>query len=120
MFTRLNERGDLPKSHQIVSLRASQWELAEERKHSVLQVDRTRCFVIEDTVSTSSHRSNAEHGVEELREFRSELRHVERKRHAPRQEPITLSTERDIEASLSFDESRDVVPDVIRDSIQPA
>jgi len=120
MFTAPNERGDLTKRQQILSFWPSQRKPTEERKHPALQIDRTGGFVVEDSVLATSDRSYAEYGKQELWEFCSDLRHIERQRHAPRQAPITLSTERDIETSLSFDESRNVVPDVIRDPIQPA
>jgi hypothetical protein len=120
MFTALNERGDPLKGQQIPSLRSSQWKPSEEREDPALQIGWTGDLVVEDPVHAPSYRSDAKHGMQELREPRTELRHVERNRDAPRQSPITLSSEGNIEASLSFDEPRNVVPDVIRDSIQPA
>jgi hypothetical protein len=76
-------------------------------------------FVIEDTVTAASHRANAEDRTEKQRRFFTDLRHVERQRDAPWKSTVTLSTDWDVEASLSIDESRDPVAQVIWDPIQP-
>jgi hypothetical protein len=91
----------------------------EEREDPLLEIGRTGDFVVEDTISTTSHCSRPEDRLQKPWGFWAYLRDVERQRDAPRQSAIALSTDRDIEASLSVDESRDPVTQVVWDPIQP-
>jgi hypothetical protein len=74
---------------------------------------------VEDTVAAASHRSHAEDLAKKLWCFLTDLRHVERQRDAPWQPTVTLSTDGDVEASLTIDESGYPVAQVARDPIQP-
>jgi hypothetical protein len=100
-------------------LRTAQLKSIEERKDPFIQIPWFGDFVVEDSVATASHRSDAENRAKKLRSFRSDLRHVERQRDTPRQSAITLSPDWDVEASLSVDESGNPVTQVARDPIQP-
>jgi hypothetical protein len=60
-----------------------------------------------NAVPSVAYRSDAKRSSQKLRELMSDLRHVERQRDPPRQATITLSTDWDIEASLTVDESTD-------------
>ena len=73
------------------------------------EVSRTGHFEIVNPIPAVTHRSDVEGHTEELWELTSDLRHVERQRNAPRQATITLSTDWDVEASLSIDEPGDPI-----------
>ena len=77
----------------------------EERKDPLLQIEWVGDFEREDTVPARSHRSHAEDTAKKRRRLFTDLRHVERQRDAPGQSTVTLSTDGDIEASLTIDES---------------
>ncbi len=107
------------KTTRSLPLWTAQLEPIEEREYPLLQVSRLGDLEIEDTVTASSHRSEAEDSAKKLWRLVTYLRHVERQRDSPWQSTITLSTDRDVEASLTIDESGDPVAQVIWDSIQP-
>jgi hypothetical protein len=94
-------------------------ELIEKREDPRFDVRWLGDLKVEDTVASASHRSDTEDLLKKLWGFLTDLRHIERQRDTPWQSTITLSTNRDIEASLSVNESRYPVTQVIWDSIQP-
>jgi len=116
---RQDKFSDRAEDCQVVSLWTAQFEPVEEREDPILQISWLGDFEVEDTVTTPSYRSEAEDTAKKLWCFLAYLRHVERQRDAPWQSTITLSTDRDVEASLSIDESGDPVAQVMWDSIQP-
>jgi hypothetical protein len=70
---------------------------------------RSRHFEVEDPVSPAPHPSNPEGVHEKNCYLRTTLGHVEGQRDSPWETPVVLSNDWDIEASLSFDETRDVM-----------
>ena len=76
-------------------------------------------FIVEDPVSTASDRPDPEDRSQKRWSFWSDLRDVEGQSHTPWQRTIMLSTDRDVEASLTVNESRDPMTKVTWDSIQP-
>ena len=84
-----------------------------------MQVIGSRDLEVEDTISTSSSSSNAQRLFEKKGHLWTSLRHVERQRYSKWETSVALSNDGDIEAALTFDESRDVVTEVTWDSIQP-
>ena len=119
MPVRQDEMCDLAEDRKILPLRTAQLEPIEEREHPCLKIGRLGHFKVEDTVAAASDRSGAEDLTEKPRGFLADLRHVERQRDPPWQATITLSTDWDIEASLSVDESRHPITQVAWDSIKP-
>jgi hypothetical protein len=110
---------DLTEDLEVIPLWTTQLESIEEREDPLLQIERPGDFEVEDTVTAASDRPNAEDTAKKLGGFVAYLRHVERQRDAPWQSTITLSTDRDVEASLSIDESSYPVAQVAWDPIQP-
>ena len=76
-------------------------------------------FEVGHSVATASHRCNPEGLAEEARRFRPDLRHVERQRDPPRQPTVANAMDGDIEASLTVDETCDVVTYIGRARVQP-
>ncbi len=76
-------------------------------------------FEVEDAIATASHCSDTEGRLQKPWGFWADLRHIERQRDPPWQATITTSTDRDVEAPFSVDESRDVVPYIAWDPVQP-
>ncbi len=85
----------------------------------MLEIDRLGDFEVEDTIAAASNRSRAEDRTKKLRSLFTDLRDVERQRDAPWKSTVTLSTDGDIEASLTIDESGHPVTQVAWDPIQP-
>jgi hypothetical protein len=110
---------DRAEDREVLPLRTTQLESIEERENPILQIDRPGDFKVEDTVTAASNRSRTEDRTKKLWSLFTDLRDVERQRHAPWKSTITLSTDGDVEASLTIDESRDPVAQVIGDPIQP-
>jgi hypothetical protein len=80
-------------------------EPLEEREHPHFNIGRLGDFKVEDTVTSASYRSGAEDLTKKLWGFIADLRHIERQRDAPWQSTVTLSTDWDVEASLTINES---------------
>src|SRR5262245_56165218 len=80
---------------------------------------RLRDLEVPDAVTACPRRADAEDRHQKLGSFWADLRHVERQRHTPWQRTIALSTDGNVETSLSVDESRYVVTEVERDCFQP-
>lgn len=109
MFACSDERCDLTEHRQVTALRASKRKHLEEWEDPPLEVADLRDFEVPDAIWTRPGRPNLESRSEQRWQFRSYLRDVERQTDTPGKATITLSTDRDVEASLSVDESRDVV-----------
>ena len=98
-----------PEDREVTLLRTAQWEPVEEGKHPFDKFRWTGHLVIVNSIPAIPHRSHVEGGVQELWELTPNLRDIERQRDTPRQTSTTLSTDWDVEASFSIDESRDPV-----------
>src|SRR2546421_7406607 len=96
-----DERGDLTQCREIVKLRGTQREPFEERKHPCFEIGRSRHFEVEHSVTTTSHRPYGENLPQKLRSLWADLRHVEGQCYTPRQSPIALSTDGNVEASFT-------------------
>jgi len=110
---------DRAEDRKVLPLRTSQLESIEEREDPMLQINRLGDFEIEDTVIAASNRSCTEDGAKKLWSLLPYLRDIERQRDAPWKSTVTLSTDRDVEASLTIDESGHPVTQVAWDPIQP-
>lgn len=119
MRTSSDELRDLTEDRQIVALRAPKRETLKEREDPLLEIVQLRDLEVVHAVWPTSNRSGTEDRTEEVQYLRTDLRHVEREADSPWHIPIALSTDRDVEAPFSIDESRNVVTYVLGDAIQP-
>jgi hypothetical protein len=92
-----------------VLLGSPQWKPIEERKYSFFEGLRSCDLEIEDPIASVSHRPCLEGVWEESRKTHPNLRDIERQRDSPRQATIVLTTEGNVEASLTLDESSNPV-----------
>jgi hypothetical protein len=117
MPARQDETRDSPEDRKILPFGTAQLEPIKERENPCLKFGRLGDFKVEDTVTAASHRPRTEDTARNPWGFLADLRHVERQRDPPWQATVTLSTDGDIEASLSVDESGHPVAQVAWDSI---
>jgi hypothetical protein len=114
-----DELGDVSQHSEIITFGTAQRKTLEEREDPVFELAGAGDFKVEDTVTPSAYRADAERIPQQDRKLRTDLRDVERDANTPWQSTVVLSTEGDVEASLSVDESTDPVTEVTGDSIQP-
>jgi len=119
MLTSSDELRDLAEDRQVVSLRASKREALEEWKDPFLEVIQPRDLKVVHAIWPTPDRPGTEDRTEVVQYLRTDLRHVEREADSPWHVPITLSTDRDVEAPFAVDEPRDIVAYVFGDAIQP-